>query len=106
MNIQCNYIGICCPDYLTDHHNRENELLILASANAENSNSLINELISDAMSSVRIPNSITDEQIKEAIIDCFKDFMFGRDMATGDTDFQYDEDVYVYAYLSWEKEND
>lgn len=92
--ITCTYIDTCYPDYLQDHHNRENELLILASPCICRA-TICDDFWTSAITSDKIPQEITDSEIKSAI------FSLVNSLATSQIDYQEDSEVYIYAYLSW-----
>lgn len=102
--LTCNYIDICFPDNLQDHHNRDNELLLTASVHDGMST---DELVEELMFSVDsgctyLPDVFTDEEIREAIrleIDPIVSTDFGLRVDLIDED-QLDQ-LYLYAYLSW-----
>ena len=92
--VTCSYIDTCYPDYLEDHHNRGNELLILASPSISRA-AICDDFWTSAIASDKIPQEITDSEIKSAI------FSMVDSLATSAIDYQEDSEIYIYAYLSW-----
>lgn len=100
--ITCNFIDCCSPDYLSDHHNRDNEALILACPDKDTE--AIIEDFSWYASSAKIPFSIEMEQIDAAIklmvdnlpIDSLYPVYYSESIDSDD-----DSEIYLYAYLSW-----
>ncbi len=92
--LTCTYIDTCYPDYLQDHHNRENELLILATPTICRA-TVCDDFWISAISSDKIPQEISDSEIKSAI------FSMVDSLNTSEIDYREDSEVYLYAYLSW-----
>lgn len=95
--LTCTYIDTCYPDFLQDHHNRDNELLLCASANQSYSD-MQEELVQSAFYSDKIPSDITDDQIIEAVDKEFRGYFSHHILDTEDI---YSNEVQVYAYLNW-----
>ena len=104
-------IDVCLPDYLNDHHNRENEVLFgipvrnntsTASAKA----SLVDELLSSC--DERIPEELSTQNFRDILNEQFPlTSTWNRalqyiDLAEGD-EFE-GEECYAYFVLSWDNE--
>lgn len=65
MRIEVTYIDTCYPDFLTDHHNREGELLvgIILGSETPIADQLVDELSSGDYG---VPDEISDDDIKRA----------------------------------------
>ncbi len=106
MKIECRYIDTCLPDYLQDHHNRDNEQLICFPVDNETTvKELADGLYDDVMGALcfDIPESISDNDIRAAINSMFEHIdgdVFDDSLPMYD---ENDNDsVYVYAVLSWD----
>ena len=101
--ITCHYIDTCYPDYLQDHHNRGNELLILSTPISDR-DGLEASLLDFAFNDDSIPESISDSEVKSAISKMLT-WLFDIDsnLPTEDKVLakEPEEDLYLYAYLSW-----
>ena len=99
--ITCTYIDTCYPDYLTDHHQRENEKLIMAFIwEGMSTDDLVCEMWNDLnYSACDVFKYFSEAEIKEAMrseVDSLVSRQFGLRL--------YDinpEEIYLYAYLSW-----
>lgn len=96
-SIACKYIDTCYPDYLTDHHNRDNELLISANVSAFKS-SIYQDFWNSAIRQDTIPQNISDSEIESAIKCMVNDLDLS--ILEKDSNF-YQQEIYIYAYLSW-----
>lgn len=105
--VVCSYILTGDGQYLTDHHNRENEILI-CSQPLRSRKHIIDSLISSAYDSNRLPNWISDKEMIDAIVcmvdrltteDCYPSCY--RELKKTDFDAWLECDINIYAYLSW-----
>ena len=103
--LTCTYIGTYAPDYLTDHHNRENELLIEANPSPNASEVITSFWEYVNMCGDKIPKHISNGQIICAIrnmvarlseYDIYPDIELDMDECDPCSD-----GIYIYAYLSW-----
>lgn len=97
MEIYCHYIDTCMPDYLDDHHNRDNELLLCGAATQPDIIAVIDELFGQATESERLTKSINNKQIKTAIALEFNRYKLHQVCI----DDNMSDDIYIYAYLTW-----
>ena len=114
LQLTCHYIDTCCPDYLLDHHNRNNEVLISAWANpGDDLDSIICELYDSLDYHPWLPdlNRFSDDEILNAIEEEFRDFSLpsyvteeAQDQDKENSDSDYER--YIYAYLAWEDDDD
>lgn len=93
--LTCNYIGTMYPDYLQDHHNREGEILLCASARLRSIADIKSELL-ESICNYEIP--YTDKEIMRAINAEF------RGLRAKDINAPNSDESYIYAYLEWEIE--
>ncbi len=105
MELSCHYIDICYPDYLQDHHNRDNEILLSASVwEGMTTDELVQKLY-DCLNSTdnHFPfTEFSEEEIKYAFrseSDCFISSDFGLHLPS----YECLGEVYLYAYLRWEE---
>lgn len=101
MALTCHYITTCYPDYLTDHHNRENEILISAWAGSTSRESIKGQLLDSACcySKPSLFLSYKESDIRKAIAREFNQYK-AKDINFTDCDSEENES-YIYAYLSW-----
>lgn len=102
LELTCNYIDTCYPDYLLDHHNRDNEILLSAYPD-EDKDFIATQLFQSYCETERIieinGEVITDRKVKLAIDEMVeqlhtKQIMFYLDSLD-------DESPIIYAYLTW-----
>ena len=94
---------------MTDHHNRENEILI-SSTPQKTRKRLIQYLVDSAFDSEKLPDFITDKEVIEAIVcmvdrltaeDCYPSYYEDELNKTDEDGWFIDCDIQVWAYLSW-----
>lgn len=105
--VVCSHIMTGDGQYLTDHHNRDNEILI-SCLPQKSRKGVIELLISDTHSTDKLPDWISDRDFIEAIIcmvnrltseDCYPSYY--RELEKEDYDSWLDCDIRIWAYLSW-----
>ena len=71
MRVEIELVDVCFPDYLTDLHNREGELLVGIPLD-ELSQSSLEDLIVEELSSgdFGLPDEVSDDDLKEACRTC------------------------------------
>lgn len=70
--VSISHVDTCFPEYLTDHHNREGELLVGVYVDQTATNQhVVNALVDEIDASDGLPEDLTDEQIAAAIKDEF-----------------------------------
>lgn len=102
--MQFNFIDICYPDYLTDHHNRDNEQLVAVPWCEDMTDRELIEEIVDA-----VYNSSNDEiwkhlpkdeeQCRVSLIQTVTDEIIGMDLSIDSVDEP--DEMYIYCYFSW-----
>ena len=96
--LTCTYIDTCYPDYLTDHHNRDNEILLCAYED-EDAGFVMQQLMEDAFNSHKLPEWVTNGMLRNAIAEEFSKYNYHRICPNlNNTGFV---DTLIYAYLSW-----
>lgn len=105
-DVTCNYIECCCPDYLTDHHNRDNELLILCIPSTDR-DQVMHDLYESSVDNY-LPNDLSDDDLKAAISDMVESLTleqlcpsYYQQWIDSPIDDDTYNDYYLYAYLSW-----
>jgi len=102
-DLECHYIGTMLPCYLQDHHNRESELLIAALLGPDTTGiSVCADLMDSALSSDSIPEEISDDAVRNAVVNMWVDTP-GNTPFDGNLQACLDEDEppSVWAYLKW-----
>lgn len=94
--ITCHYIDTCYPDYLQDHHNRDDELLLCIPGNYGYWDWLLQDLFDQAILEEGLPSYITNSDLHKAIEQAFKGYDL-KDVTCDHDDYE----CYIYAYLSW-----
>lgn len=106
--LTCSYIDICYPDYLDNHHDQDNELLLSTSVwDGMTTENLVDGLMEDFKSiAISVNHKIfnwSDNEIEDAIrfeVDPLVSTQFGLrlDLACDPEDYN---EVYFYCYLTW-----
>ena len=102
-NVQCNFDMVGCFDYLCDHHNRDNEQLLVAYLHPDMSRGdLVDELYDSVvfLGACKIPTEISDEQIMKAIDDMLPENPMEVIQETLSVE-DWDE-IGLFAHLVWE----
>lgn len=102
--LTCNYIDVCSPDYLTDHHNRDNEFLLCGTPSFSKI-ALRQSLLESTDCCNHIPKEISLDAIDKAIEDMVDGLFLWQQLPEIDgvlvDEDNLPEDIYVYAYLAW-----
>lgn len=105
----CTFIMTGDGQYLTDHHNRENEILI-SSTPQKTRKRLIEYLIDSAFDSEKLPDFISDKEVIDAVVtmvnfmsneDCYPSYYEEELNKTDEDGWFIDCNINAYAYLSW-----
>lgn len=114
MFANCNFIMIGDGQYLTDHHNRENEMLIYANPSFSKDN-----IIADFVQSVwwdKIPKTLRENggieyAIGEMVLNLTDNDLMLDEGSLDENDMDYLEfanegynEIHLYAYLQWNVE--
>ncbi len=99
--VAIHFVDVCLPDYLLDHHNRENERLLAVPACGQEENEIF-EAIMDELNSCDfgLPDDISWDAIREAA----RDVAMGMDLPMAETEGEDScgDLVYAYFYITWE----
>jgi len=114
-NLRYNFIDICTPDYLTDHHNREGEQLITVEYYDSMSSRELAQLVASEVLGgsgyeelwAILPSNDEDAAVllEQLVIDEVADWQlkYGTLMSEGDNVWYVnDSEVLVYGYFSWD----
>lgn len=108
--IECHYKDTCLSDYLTDHHNGNNELLIGISPHGQSKDEASRELLREADLFDKIPAEIGNAELKAAFLSA----LAGVDLRWIDAEGNRhreepqedneEEGAYVWFVLTWKEE--
>ena len=74
MQVSCTHVETCLGCYLTDHHNREGELLLGIVPRSQTEDEAVEELLEEALSSYgEVPAIVTEDMLKAAFEEALED---------------------------------
>lgn len=110
MPVSLKHIDTCMSCYLTDHHNRDSELLYGAYVDGSTTYADIRGELDNGFRSAfdDIPDHVTDDMIKQAIADCFANVtdtsaLFDASLEIPDQDSDFDgEPCQAWFLFTWD----
>jgi len=98
------YIDTCYPDYLSDHHNRDGELLVGIDWNEDiTDRQVVEDIVSEVLGSTdeslwkHLPND--DELVRVILTQVVSDEVLGTDFSMNGVDCP--EEMMIYGYFKW-----
>ena len=113
MTIDVSHIDTSLACYLTDHHNRDGELLIGVPVDGSTTNAEVMESVTEAFASADWPDdaeNVTDDDVEAAVKAVFEnakpDAPFDSSLEVNESDEDWSEPVQAWFLLTYSSDDD